>query len=367
MRETLKKTAALSALLLALLLPLSCGGGEEAPKGAEKAGEAKELTVVFIPKLTGNAFFESASQGAQEYGARHGFKVDYRGSPQATVAAQLAVVERAIDDGVPAISISSLDKTALDEPLKRALAKGIVVTTWDSDVSGDARRIMVSQGTPSQLGRMLVEMGAKGLTKRGKNPTSSPIRYAWHYSQASVADQNSWHEAGEEYIRTSFPNWENVNPDNFYSEQDPDKALAVGREILELHPDIDLIICNDSTALPGQAEALKQMGKTSQDVTVTGFASPNSMKEYCREGIIDRWGLWDCQIQGAMACFISYYLASGNQLNVGQMVNIPEIGMLEVMPNTVLDPAMATAPNSGVVLLPQRTEFSLENMDDYDF
>jgi AI-2 transport system substrate-binding protein len=323
--------------------------------------------VVFVPKITGNAFFESANQGAQQYSARNGFKVDYRGSPEASVPSQIAVIEKAIEEGVPAISVSSLDSVALDPVLKRALAKGIVVTTWDSDVSGDARRIMVSQGTPSQLGRMLVEMGSKSLSKRGKDPSTNKIKYVWHYSQASVADQNSWRVAGEEYIKTAFPNWENVNPNNYYSEQDPEKALSVGAQILEEHPDIDLIICNDSTSLPGQAQALKDKGLTAKDVSVTGFASPNAMKEFCREGVIDRWGLWDCQIQAAMACYISYYLASGNQLNVGQKVEIPEIGMLEVMPNTVLDPAMLTAPDSGVVLLPQRTEFTLENMDDYDF
>ncbi|MDR2405477.1 MAG: substrate-binding domain-containing protein [Deltaproteobacteria bacterium] len=362
----MKKLLTLCLLMSLFLIPGCSGSDPKEGSGAEK-GPAKDNVVIFIPKITGNAFFESANQGAQEFAKRHGFRVEYRGSPEANVPDQIAVVEKAIKDNVSAISISSLNKTALDDVLKRAIQAGIVVTTWDSDVSGDARLIMVSQGTPSQLGKMLVEMGSKSLIKRGKNPSTDKIKYAWHYSQASVADQNSWRVAGEEYIKTAFPNWENVNPENYYSEQDPEKALSVGKQILEEHPDIDLIICNDSTSLPGQAQALKEAGKNAQDISVTGFASPNAMKEFCREGIIDRWGLWDCQIQGAMACYISYYLASGNQLNVGQMVEIPEIGMLEVMPNTVLDPTMYTAPNSGVVLLPQRTEFTLENMDDYDF
>jgi AI-2 transport system substrate-binding protein len=360
------KTLAFIVILCLLILPACKGGDKEGgPEGATQA--AKDISVVFIPKITGNAFFESANKGAQEYASRHGFKVEYLGAPEASVELQSAVVEKAIAQKAQAISISSLDRTALDDVLKKALAAGVKVTTWDSDVSGDARLIMVSQGTPSQLGRMLVEMGAKSLTKRGRKPTSDKIKYAWHYSQASVADQNSWREAGEDYIKTAFPNWENVNPENYYSEQNPEKALAVGRQILEEHPDIDLVICNDSTSLPGQAQALKDMGKNAKDISVTGFASPNAMKDFCREGIIDRWGLWDCQIQGAMACYISWYLASGNQLNVGQKVDIPEIGILEVMPNTVLDPSMYTSPDSGVVLLPQRTEFTLENMDEYDF
>jgi AI-2 transport system substrate-binding protein len=38
-----------------------------------------------------------------------------------------------------------------------------------------------------------------------------------------------------------------------------------------------------------------------------------------------------------------------------------------VLPNTVLDPGAYTAPNSGVVLLPERVVFTLANMDNYNF
>ncbi|MDR1041914.1 MAG: substrate-binding domain-containing protein [Deltaproteobacteria bacterium] len=350
-----------AALLAAMALLSGCRGG------AEAGGTSGEVTVVFIPKITGNAFFDAANTGAQKFAARNGFRVVYMGSPNALVPEQLDVIDQAIASGPDAISVSSLDATALDGTLKRAMRLGIKVTTWDSDVSGDARSVMVSQGTPGQLGRMLVEMSAKGLEKRGRDPASDPITYAWHYSRPEARNQNSWRAAGEEYIRSSFPNWENVRPENSYSGQDPDRALAVGLEILEKHPSIDLVICNDPTSLPGQAEALKALGKGAQDVTVTGFASPNAMREYAKAGIIDRWGLWDCQLQGALACYISYYLASGNDLTVGQMVDVPEIGLLEVMPNKVLDPDAYSSPASGVVLLPRRTEFTAENVDDYDF
>jgi AI-2 transport system substrate-binding protein len=352
--------AILLAAAAAVLLP-ACRGG------TDSAAPPRDITVVFVPKITGNAFFEAANRGAQEYAARNGFRVVYMGSPSAQVPAQVDVIRRAMETSPDAISVSSLDAVALDEVLKQARARGIAVTTWDSDVSGDARAVMVSQGMPQQLGRMLVEMSAKGLERRGRNPSEDAVRYAWHYSRPEVTDQNSWRTFGEEYIRSAFPNWVNVRPENYYSGQDPDRALAVGLEILETHPDIDLVICNDSTSLPGQAEALKAMGKGAQDVTVTGFASPNAMREYAKSGIIDRWGLWDVQLQGALACYISYYLAMGNPLIVGQMVDVPEIGLIEVMPNTVLDQKAYTAPNSGVVLLPRRTEFTAENVDDYDF
>ncbi|MDR2049943.1 MAG: substrate-binding domain-containing protein [Treponema sp.] len=345
--------------LVSAVLLAACANDEKKSKG-------QDITVVFIPKVTGNAFFESANRGAQDYAEKHGFTVDYRGSPIAEFRNQIDIVEQAVAEKADAICISSLDATALDPVLKKAMASGITVTTWDSDVSGDARTVMVSQGTPEQLGHMLVEMGAKSLASRGKS-TADPIRYVWHYSQASVTDQNSWQAAGEQYIRVTYPKWINVAPENYYSEQNFEKAVSMGEEILTTYPDIDLVICNDSTSLPGQAQAAKNLGLSSADITITGFASPNGLREYCREGIVERWGLWDCRIQGAIGCYLAYYLASGNRLRVGDRVDIPGIGLVEIMPNTVLDPGAYAASNSGVVLLPDRLEFTVKNMDNYDF
>jgi AI-2 transport system substrate-binding protein len=68
-----------------------------------------------------------------------------------------------------------------------------------------------------------------------------------------------------------------------------------------------------------------------------------------------------------MACYIAYWLASGNQVKVGQTIYVPDIGLVEIMPNNVLSPGAYSASDSGVVLLPNRTEFTAENVDDYDF
>ena len=353
-------------LLFAFCLFLT--GCSQQEKPSEKTNTAeKSVQIVFIPKVTENAFFESANEGVQRYAAKYGFTSLYKGSPVALVEKQLEIIEKAIANKADAICISALDSIALDAALKKAMAQGITVVTWDADVSPDARSIMVAQGTPVQLGKMLVEMAAKSLQQRGLSPSKTPIEYVWHYSQPSVADQSSWHIAGEQYIKSTYPNWRNVAPQNYYSEQNPEKALATGKAILAAHPNIDLIICNDSTSLPGQAEALQQAGLNANDVTVTGFASPNAMKAYSKAGIIDRWGLWDCQVQASLANYIAYYMASGNSVKVGDRLNVPEVGLIEVMPNSVLGVSDKDSASSGVVLLPHRVEFTASTVDEYNF
>ncbi|MDR2552845.1 MAG: substrate-binding domain-containing protein [Treponema sp.] len=348
----------LAALIVAVLI---AGCPQSKPQASG------EKTIVFVPKITGNAFFESANDGAQAHAKANGYTVQYIGSQQASVAEQVRIIRQAIAQGADGISVSSLDATGLDEAMREAVKAGLAVTTWDSDVSGDARAVMVSQGTPEILGKMLVDMGADALKNRGKNPDGDAIKYVWHYSQSTVADQNSWHVAGEAYIKQKYPSWVNVRTDNYYSNQDPEQALSVGQAILQSHSDIDLIICNDSTALPGQLQAAQNLGKTKKDVTITGFAPPNSIKPFARADVVERWGLWDSGQQGALGCYLAFHLASGNKIKVGDTITVPSIGTVEVLPNTVLDPGAYTAENSGVVLLPERVVFTTENMDNYNF
>ena len=100
----LKKVLSLALTLTMVFSLTACGGSkaettqgtatEEAPKteaaaeapAAEAEAEAPAAeasgndiagkTVVFIPKLTGNAFFEAANDGAQKYAAEWGITVD---------------------------------------------------------------------------------------------------------------------------------------------------------------------------------------------------------------------------------------------------------------------------------------------------
>lgn len=372
----------LFALVLSLAMALSlvaCGGqgGGSTPDasgsgsgngGNTTASSVEGKTVTFIPKVTGNAFFEVANDGAQKFAEEWGITVDYQGSPNAAVADQVQVINTAVASGTDAICISTVDAAGVADALQAARDAGVVVTTWDSDAAVGDRDLMVSQGTPEVLGRMLVDMAVTGLEARGIDPKADEVTYCWHYSQATVTDQNSWQVAGEAIIAEEYPNWKNVAPDNYYSNQDAEQAINVGEGVLAAHPDIDLIICNDSTALPGQLQAAENKGYNKDTITITGFATPNSIKEYCSNGTLVNWGLWDCGIQGGMGCYLAAYLAAGNEVHVGDVISIPGIGDCEVLPNDSIAEGADTADaNNGVVLLPERAVFNAENMNDYDF
>lgn len=321
---------------------------------------AKNIQVVFIPKLTGNSFFESANVGAQDMGKKVGFSVKYDGSPEAAVANQVQVINSAVQQGANAIAISSLSVDGLNQALQDAKNAGLKIVCWDSDVNPKYRSLHVAQGTPEQLGQMLVDMAASQLPAGKTN-----AKYIFHYSSPTVTDQNSWVVAAQAYIKSKYPGWVAV-ADPQYSGQDAAKAITVGESILDTYKDIDIILCPDSTALPGQAQAAKNKGKAGK-VIITGFATPNSMRDFCKDGTVPKFGLWDCKVQGAMGAYLAYWLAAGNTFKVGDTIDIPDVGKVKVEPNTILDPKAYTADDSGIVLLPERTVFTKDNIDQFNF
>ena len=92
------------------------------------------------------------------------------------------------------------------------------------------------------------------------------------------------------------------------------------------------------------------------------------MTSYLDNGICTRLGLWDCGIQGAMGCYLAAYISAGNTVKVGDKIDIPNIGTVEVLANDALVAGQETAAeNNGVVLLPERVVLTAENVADYNF
>ena len=68
----------------------------------------------------------------------------------------------------------------------------------------------------------------------------------------------------------------------------------------------------------------------------------------------------------ATSVFIANELVQGKTFKVGDKIEVPGIGTVEISPNSVQG-YTHEADNNGIILLPERTVFTADNIDNFDF
>ncbi|MGE5507925.1 MAG: sugar-binding protein [Chitinophagales bacterium] len=98
-----------------------------------------KLVIAVVPKALDNPVFVATKVGAEAAAKELGVELMWVGPVQADAARQVEVIEGLIQKKVDGIALSANDPDALVDVINEAVAAGIKVSTWDSDVPKSKR------------------------------------------------------------------------------------------------------------------------------------------------------------------------------------------------------------------------------------
>jgi ABC-type sugar transport system substrate-binding protein len=291
------------ALVSAIGIGTSCGPAkppEPAPKAEAPARAALKIGV--MPKLIGIDFFNAAEKGAKKAGEDLGVTVDYDGPVTNDVTQQVQMIETWIAKKYDAVAIAPNAPDAIAPALDKARKRGITVITWDADALPEARDFFVNQCTAASVAKALLDVMAQGIGPNGK--------YLIITGSLTAANQNIWMAEMEKYRKTAYPNMVNLSETPKASEEDQALATQVTTDCLKAYPDLQGIFAITSVALPGAAEGLRKAGAAGK-VFLTGLATPKMMREYVKDGTLQRFVLWNPVDLGYLAVYAAAGAAKG--------------------------------------------------------
>ena len=171
--------------MLAALGLLACGGGGDnkaasdstatsgTPNAKPAAGGKNTFTIAMIAKSSTNPVFLSGRTGAEKAADSISkvsgvqVKVDWLTPPNEDAAVQAQRIAQAVNGGADAILLSASDASKLVGAIDEAVARGVPVMTFDSDVPG-SKRFSFYGGDDEAMGHQVVAELAKQLGGKGK-------------------------------------------------------------------------------------------------------------------------------------------------------------------------------------------------------
>jgi rhamnose transport system substrate-binding protein len=278
----------------------SSSGGTSSSSGSS-GGLKTGLNVYVIPKNLGNNYFTVADSvktgGALLALQQLGEKGTETSGSAATSASQLPALQAAISKGANVLIVSGTDPTALCPTLKRAMAQGITVVTYDSDTP-TCRQMFVNQASTAAIGTSQVDLLAKQLHGQGQIAIVS--------AAASATNQNAWIGYMKQELK-KYPKMQLVS--TVYGNDDPTTATQVTSGLLQHYPHLAGIISPTTVGIAAAAAVLD----TSQyrgKVQLTGLGTPLSLKKFVDDGTIKAFELWDPSKLGYLAAYAAINVAS---------------------------------------------------------
>ncbi len=184
---------------------------------------AEPLRIVYIPKNTGNPYFDSIINGFTKASEELGYEFTTVAPSTAEGTGQIPFIKEQVQRGVNAIAISPNDPDAVVPALKQAMGKGIRVVCVNSDMNKEGREVAVLPMDFEITGSSQVELLGSVIDYEGEIAILS--------ATTTAPDQNYWIEGMKEALKD--PKYAKMNLVKIaYGDDDPQKSLTEAEALL---------------------------------------------------------------------------------------------------------------------------------------
>jgi len=290
------KRIVVAAACAALVAIAGCGSREPAQPGRTRVG--------LVAKSLGNGFFDAVHKGADEAAKELDVEVIFVGPTTPTAEGQIETLNSLIAQRVDAIAISANDPDALVPSLKKALARGIKVVSYDSAVAQPGRLVHLAPSSDQLIGETVVALTAElapQVEGKGKG------KFAVVSATPTSTNQNSWLAEMRKAL-AQHPGLEMVSV--VYGDDVSDKSYREAVALIQQHPDLAVIVSISSVGIVASARAVEDQGLTGK-IKVTGLGLPSELAGYVQKGVVPKFAIWNPIDLGYTATQIATRLARG--------------------------------------------------------
>jgi len=339
--------------------PAAAEPAAEEPTAEAPAAEApvaeEALDIVYIPKNTGNPYFDSIIRGFEQACLELGCNFTTTAPATAEATSQIPFVEEQIQRGVDVLAISPNSPDALNGVFDAAREAGITVLIVNSDIPGseEHRDAAVLPMDFDITGASQVELMGSLIDYAGKVAILS--------ATADAPDQNYWIEGMKAALEDpKYAGMELVAV--VYGDDDPQKSLTECESLLATFPDLRGIIAPTTVGVAAAGQCVESAGvypgganAVGEGLQVTGLGTPNQMRAFIENGVVEAFALWSPYDEGYLSGHLGSGMANGEiEAAPGNTFTVPNLGEREFLENNVV----ITGPP---------TVFTKENIGDFDF
>jgi rhamnose transport system substrate-binding protein len=276
--------------------------------------------IALVVKSLGNGFFDAAHQGALEAAKElKDVEIIYTGPAKATAEGQIEIINTLIAQNVKAIVISANDPDALVPVMKKAMARGIKVVSFDSAVRKDGRLMHLAPSSNALIGQKLVTMAEDAVGKTGEIAVLS--------ATAQATNQNAWiAEMKTVLAQPAHSGLKLVSV--VYGDDQTDKSYREAQGLFKSYPNLKAIIAPTTVGVAAAAKAVQDEKKVGQ-IFVTGLGLPSEMAGHVKGGAVKSFAIWNPIDLGYSSIHAAYAFVKGTAKGVpGEKISLGRVGTI---------------------------------------